>query len=120
MRDPGLTDTGYSNLAGYVRRHVDAKRWRVTPDGDNGLKIEAKEDPEAGLRSRLYALMAELAQFYHRCLLQAKEAEGARDYLRSRDLGGEVAAYAPPRWASFNSVRKFCIRTRRPRQRART
>lgn len=44
VRDPGLTDTGYSNLAGYVRRHVDAKRWRVTPDGDNGFKIEAKED----------------------------------------------------------------------------
>lgn len=43
VRDPGLTDTGYSNLAARVRRHVDAKRWRVTPDGDNGLKIEAQE-----------------------------------------------------------------------------
>ena len=65
-----------------------------------GVKIEEKEDPTAGRRKRLYALMAALAQFYHRCLLQTKEAEGARAYLRSRDLGEEVQekfliGYAP-------------------------
>lgn len=43
VRDPGLTDIGYANLAGYVRRYVDTKRWHVTPNGDNGLKIEAQE-----------------------------------------------------------------------------
>ena len=39
-----------------------------------GVKIEEKEDPSAGKRKKLLALMAELAQFYHRCLLKMKEA----------------------------------------------
>ena len=65
-----------------------------------GVKIEEKEDPAAGKRKRLLALMAELAQFYHRCLLKTKEAQLARDYLKSRDLGDEVQeafliGYAP-------------------------
>ena len=66
-----------------------------------GVKIEAgKEDPAAGRRRRLLALMAELAQFYRRCLLKAKEAEIAREYLKSRDLGEQVQedfliGYAP-------------------------
>ncbi len=65
-----------------------------------GVKLETKEDPEAGLRKRLYALMAELAAFYHRCLLQTKEARLARDYLAKRDLPENVQedfliGYAP-------------------------
>src|SRR5574344_439223 len=65
-----------------------------------GIKVEEKEDPEAGARKRLHTLMAELAAFYHRCLLQAKEAEPAREYLKSRALDGAVAedwtiGYAP-------------------------
>ncbi len=65
-----------------------------------GVKIEEKKDPRAGKRKRLYALMTELAQFYHRCLLKTKEAQLARDYLKSRDLGEEVQenfliGYAP-------------------------
>ena len=68
--------------------------------GQVGVKIEEKEDPEIGLRSRLHALLAELAQFYHRCLLQIKEAEGARAYLAERALDGQIAddyliGYAP-------------------------
>ena len=65
-----------------------------------GVTIEEKEDPQAGLRTRLYALHAELAAFFRRCLLQAKEAEPARQYLMSRMLNPEVAerfciGYAP-------------------------
>ena len=65
-----------------------------------GVKIEEREDPAAGKRKRLLALMAELAQFYHRCLLKTKEAAPAREYLTSRDLGDEVQenfliGYAP-------------------------
>ena len=65
-----------------------------------GVKIEEKEDPTAGKRKRLLALMAELAQFYHRCLGKTKEAEHAREYLKSRDLGEDVQegfliGYAP-------------------------
>lgn len=65
-----------------------------------GVKIEEKEDPEAGRRKRLWALLAELAQFYHRCLLKTKEAELARAYLADRDLGEKIQedyliGYAP-------------------------
>ena len=66
-----------------------------------GIKYEdGKQDPEAGKRKRLMALMAELAQFYHRCLLKTKEAELAREYLKKRALDGETAenwliGYAP-------------------------
>ena len=65
-----------------------------------GVKVEETEDPNAGQRKRLYALMAELAAFYRRCLLQAKEGEIAREYLKSRALDGAVAedwgiGYAP-------------------------
>ncbi|MBQ8126615.1 MAG: DNA primase [Kiritimatiellae bacterium] len=52
-----------------------------------GVKIEERSDPADGQRKRLYALMLELAQFYHRCLRQTKAAQIARDYLKSRDLG---------------------------------
>ena len=76
-----------------------------------GVTIEEKEDPQAGLRKRLYAIHAELAAFYHRCLKEAKEAQRARDYLKSRSLDGDVAetfqlGYAPVssaamlKWAS--------------------
>ncbi len=65
-----------------------------------GIKVEESEDPVAGLRKRLHTLMAELAAFYHRCLLKAKEADIARQYLKKRGLDGEVAedwsiGYAP-------------------------
>ncbi len=56
-----------------------------------GVEIKEKEDPLAGQRRRLYSLMAELAAFYHRCLLKTKEASAAREYLASRALDGEVA-----------------------------
>jgi len=74
-----------------------------------GVKIEEKEDPTAGRRKRLLALMAELAQFYHRCLLKTKEAEVARDYLKSRDLGEDVQesfliGYAPN---GISTIRKW-------------
>lgn len=65
-----------------------------------GVKIEEKEDPQAGLRARLHALHAELAEFYRRCLKVAPEAEAARRYLASRELSDEIAekfciGYAP-------------------------
>ena len=65
-----------------------------------GMEIETKEDPEAEIRKRMFALHAELAAFYRRCLKDAKEAVRAREYLVSRDLSDEVAekfqiGYAP-------------------------
>ena len=65
-----------------------------------GVKIEETHDPAAAKAARLYALLSELAQFYHRCLLKSKEAEKAREYLEKRALGGRIAedyliGYAP-------------------------
>ena len=65
-----------------------------------GVTIEEKVDPAAVKRKRLYALLAELAAFYRRCLKTTKEAEPAREYLAKRDLGEEIQeawtiGYAP-------------------------
>ena len=65
-----------------------------------GVTIEEREDPQAGMRKRLYALHAELAAFYRRCLLKTRAAGMARAYLSSRDLPEEVCekfqiGYAP-------------------------
>lgn len=65
-----------------------------------GLTLEEKADPEAGKRKRLYALMSDLAQFYHKCLLETKEAEIARQYLNKRVLSRKACedfliGYAP-------------------------
>ena len=68
--------------------------------GACGITVEEKEDPEAGRRKRLLALHSQLADFYRRCLLQAKEAEPARAYLASRELPEAIVSqfkigYAP-------------------------
>ena len=68
--------------------------------GQCGVKIDEREDPAAGRRKRLLALLAEIAQFYRRCLRQTKEGELARAYLVKRDLGEQVQddyliGYAP-------------------------
>ena len=65
-----------------------------------GVKVEAEDDPTAGKRARLFALMAELAQFYHRCLKKMKAAAPARAYLEKRELDEKVQddfliGYAP-------------------------
>ena len=65
-----------------------------------GVKIEEKEDPAAGKRKRILALLAEITQFYRRCLQKAKEGELAREYLKKRDLGEQIQedyliGYAP-------------------------
>lgn len=61
-----------------------------------GVKVEEKEDPDAGIRARLYALHAELAAFFRRCLKVAPEAETARRYLSTRALPEEY-------------LEKFCV-----------
>ena len=65
-----------------------------------GMEIKSRENPEAGRSKRLYALMADLAAFYHRCLAKTKEAAIAREYLERRRLGAEaqedfLIGYAP-------------------------
>ncbi|MBO7722036.1 MAG: DNA primase [Kiritimatiellae bacterium] len=65
-----------------------------------GVKIEERENPAAARRARLLALLAEIAQFYHRCLLKAGEGAAAREYLVRRGLDGApceeyLLGYAP-------------------------
>ena len=60
-----------------------------------GVKIEEKGDPAAGKRKRLLAVATGLAQFYHRCLLEMKEADAVRRYLKSCKFGNDVQAGFP-------------------------
>ncbi len=65
-----------------------------------GIEIAERADPEAARRRRLYALMAEVAQFYHRCLGKMREAAPAREYLDKRRLDAKtqedyLIGYAP-------------------------
>ncbi len=55
------------------------------------------------LRRRLLELHREAAEFFHRLLLRSAEAQPARDYLKKRGLGAEIAkswqiGYAPEGW----------------------
>lgn len=66
----------------------------------SGIEIREREDPTLARRKRLFALLAEVAGFYRRCLLKTREAEIAREYLRSRSLDEKIQeeyliGYAP-------------------------
>jgi len=73
-----------------------------------GIKIEQTElSPEDAarysMRRRLLALHAEATEFFHWHLMKKPSAQIARDYLKSRGVGGEIAkswklGYAPDEW----------------------
>jgi DNA primase catalytic core len=78
-----------------------------------GVVLKQEVDPHAQSRSVLYAIHAELAAFYQRCLVESKQAEPARKYLASRSLPEEVVksfciGYAPavPRDAMLQWAKK--------------
>jgi DNA primase len=56
-----------------------------------GVVIREEVDFHAQSRNLLYAIHAELAAFYQRCLKQTREAEIARQYLSNRQLSDDVA-----------------------------
>ena len=65
-----------------------------------GVVIQQDVDYNAKNRDLLYALHAELAAFYQRCLKQTKEALPARSYLSTRKLPEDIVerfsiGYAP-------------------------
>jgi DNA primase len=78
-----------------------------------GVVLKQEVDPHAQSRSVLYAVHAELAAFYQRCLTETQQAEAARKYLASRSLPEEVVksfciGYAPavPRDAMLQWAKK--------------
>jgi DNA primase len=82
-----------------------------------GIKIEQAEmSPEDtaryGMRRRILALHASAADFFHHQLLKKPSAQIARDYLKGRGIGGEIAkawkiGYAPD---SFEAFTEFAFR----------
>lgn len=83
-----------------------------------GVKLEFGDDGgAASTAKRLLALHTEVAEFYRRCLLQMKGAEGARKYLKSRALMDDIVerfkiGYAPETPGTlekFASAHKYTI-----------
>ena len=65
------------------------------------------ESKDRQRRKKLVEAMALAADWYHERLLSAPDARGARDYLRSRGLAGEVArqfkiGWAPDDWDALS------------------
>ncbi len=78
--------------------------------------IELHEDANAGpaLKERREALdvMDRAVAWYHQRLLESPDARGAREYLKSRGIGGEVArqfklGWAPDEWDALASGLKL-------------
>ena len=62
------------------------------------------------MRRRLLALHAEAAEWFHDNLMKKPSAQPARDYLKSRGIGGEIAkvwqiGYAPESWDAIRDLR---------------
>lgn len=78
-----------------------------------GLRIEegmmsAEDEAKVSMRRRLLALHAEAADFFHQRLMKYPSSQRARDYLKSRGIGSEVAkswklGYAPDSWDAFST-----------------
>lgn len=78
-----------------------------------GIRLEegmlsAEDEAKVSMRRRLLALHAEAADFFHRQLMKMPSAQAARDYLKGRGIGGEVAkswklGYAPDAWDAFGT-----------------
>lgn len=72
--------------------------------------IEAQLSPDdearVSMRRRLLALHAEAAEFFHHQLMKKSAAQIARDYLKKRGIGTDIAkawkiGYAPDSWEVF-------------------
>ena len=66
-------------------------------------EMSAEDTARFSMRRRLLALHAEAAEFFHAQLLKKPSAQVARDYLKGRGIGGEIAkawqlGYAPEAW----------------------
>jgi DNA primase len=72
-------------------------------------QMSAEMAAEYSMKRRLLALHADAADFFHFQLMKKPSAQIARDYLKTRGIGGEVAkswkiGYAPDAW---DAMREF-------------
>ena len=90
---------------------VDAVRYLAERAG-----IELHEDTNAGParkeRQEFLAAMQRAVDWYHERLLTSPDARGAREYLRARGIGGDVArqfklGWAPDEWDALASALKL-------------
>ncbi|MBI4133198.1 DNA primase, partial [Candidatus Uhrbacteria bacterium] len=68
-----------------------------------GVEVKRFITEHANIKTRLLSLVDLAARFYHKCLLEAEGAAGAREYLKTRGLTNELIekfqlGYAPDRW----------------------
>ncbi|MEP6671866.1 MAG: DNA primase [Chthoniobacter sp.] len=66
-------------------------------------ELSAEDEARYSMSRRLKALHAEATEFFHWHLMKKPSAQIARDYLKSRGVGGEIAkswklGYAPDEW----------------------
>jgi DNA primase len=78
--------------------------------GRSGVQIREEEsDPEADKqrksKGRLLDLHREATEFFHQLLMKAPEAAHAREYLKSRGFGSEMAAKWKVGWMPDNTQR---------------
>jgi DNA primase len=78
--------------------------------------IELHEDDSSGParkeRQEFLAAMDQAVQWYHERLINSADARGARDYLRSRGISGDVArqfhlGWAPDEWDALSTSLKL-------------
>jgi DNA primase len=102
----------YENLG-----FVDAARKLAERTGirvEQGM-MSAEDQERVSMRRRLLALHAEAAEYFHLHLMKKPSAQVARDYLKGRGMGSDVArswkiGYAPDTWdaiAAFGRDRGF-------------
>ncbi len=73
-----------------------------------GLDVDAGEDSDLEKKHAVYDVLGKVANFYASCLLDSKNGEIARDYLKKRKLASETVAtfkigYAPDSWDAVTS-----------------
>ncbi len=71
-------------------------------------EMSPEDEARVSMRRRLLALHAEAADFFHWQLLKKPGAQMARDYLKTRGIGSDIAknwklGYAPDDWEAFTA-----------------
>ncbi|MEQ1858567.1 MAG: DNA primase [Chthoniobacteraceae bacterium] len=96
----------YENLDFHAAARKLAERGGIRVE--DGL-MSAEDEAKVSMRRRLLALHAEAAEFFHQQLMKKPSAQVARDYLKGRGIGSDVAkswkiGFAPDEWDSMREL----------------